>query len=250
MLCVSLWSQQVNGLERPTPVGHPPEHEASLKPAADGASVDFEALGDGLTFSTEPFTEEAEITGPAAARLFASSTTADADLFLTLRVLDPDGRDVTFVSALDTAGVVGIGWLRASHRATDPERSLPHRPWHPHDRAEPLTPGEIVPLDIEIWPTSVVVPAGYRLALTVQGRDFELPGDGPWPATYGVEMKGHGMFVHTDPHDRPADVYGGTTTLVSGPDRQSYLLLPFIPRKAETSTATRRGPFPRTGGAQ
>jgi predicted acyl esterase len=210
---------------------------------AGSASVDFEALGDGLTFTTEPFTEEIEITGPAAARLFASSTTTDADLFLTLRVLDPDGRDVTFVSALDPAGVVAMGWLRASHRATDPERSLPYRPWHPHDRTEPLTPGETVPLDIEIWPTSVVVPAGYRLAVTVQGRDFEFPGDGPWPATYGVQMKGHGMFVHTDPDDRPADVYGGITTLVSAPDRQSYLLLPFIPRTAATSAAVRRGPF-------
>jgi predicted acyl esterase len=217
---------------------------------AGSASVDFEALGDGLTFTTEPFTEEIEITGPTTARLFASSTTTDADLFLTLRVLDPDGRDVTFVSALDTAGVVGMGWLRASHRATDPERSLPYRPWHPHDRTEPLTPGETVPLDIEIWPTSVVIPAGYRLAVTVQGRDFEFPGDGPWPATYGVQMKGHGMFVHTDPEDRPADVYGGTTTLVSAPDRQSYLLLPFVPRTAETSTAVRRGPFPRTGDAR
>jgi predicted acyl esterase len=97
----------------------------------------------------------------------------------------------------------------------DPDRSLPYRPWHPHDHEEPLTPGQTVQLDIEIWPTSVVVPAGYRLALTVQGRDFEFPGRGPWPSVYGVEMKGHGIFLHTDPHDRRTDIYGGTTTLVS-----------------------------------
>jgi hypothetical protein len=89
----------------------------------------------------------------------------------------------------------------------------------------------------------VVVPAGYRLAVTVGGRDFEFPGEGPWPATYGIEIKGHGMFVHTDPADRPAEVFGGTTTLVSGPDTQSYLLLPRIPPD-ERSTTTRRGPFP------
>jgi predicted acyl esterase len=228
---------------------HPQGLNLAEEAPAESAGVAFEALGDGLTFVTEPFTEEAEITGPAAARLYVSSTTTDADLFLTLRVLDPDGKDVTFVSGLDPAGVVGMGWLRASHRATDPERSLPYRPWHPHERAEPLTPGETVPLDIEIWPTSVVMPAGYRLALTVQGRDFELPGEGPWPATYGVRMKGHGMFVHTDPHDRPADVFGGTTTLVSGPDQRSFLLLPFIPRTAETSSAPRRGPFPGARGS-
>jgi predicted acyl esterase len=219
-----------------------PAH-GTLTTEARTGSAGFEALGEGLTFTTEPYPVETEITGPMATRLYVSSTTTDADLFLTLRVLDPDGTDVTFVSALDPAGAIGSGWLRASHRATDPERSLPYRPWHPHDHAEPLVPGETVPLDIEIWPTSVVVPAGYRLALTVTGRDFEFPGDGPWPATYGVQMKGHGMFVHTDPADRPADVFGGTTTLVSGPDQRSYLLLPVIPRG--DSASVRRGPYPR-----
>lgn len=194
------------------------------------STVDFAALGDGVTFTTDAFGEPVEITGPAAARLVVSSSTTDADLFLTLRVLDPDGKDVTFVCALDPAGVVAGGWLRVSHRAVDPERSLPYRPWHPHDRAEPLTPGEPVAVDVEIWPTSVVIPAGYRLALTVRGKDFEFPGDGPWPSVHGVEMKGQGMFLHTDPHDRPADVFGGTTTIASGPDQESYLLLPFIPR--------------------
>ncbi|MFJ4985361.1 CocE/NonD family hydrolase [Streptomyces sp. NPDC088732] len=192
--------------------------------------ADFAATGEGLTLTTEPFPEETEITGPAAARLHVASTTTDADLFLTLRVLDPEGVDVTFVSGLDPAGVIGMGWLRASHRATDPGRSLPYRPWHPHDRVEPLTPGTAVPLDIEIWPTSVVVPAGHRLALTVTGRDFELPGSGPWPQVHGVPMKGHGIFLHNDPVDRPTEVFGGTTTLLSGPDHPSHLLLPYVPR--------------------
>jgi uncharacterized protein len=214
----------------------------TLTQQAHHGTAEFEALGDGLTFTTEPYTEETEITGPITARLFVSSTTTDADLFLTLRVLDPDGTDVTFVSALDPAGAIGYGWLRASHRATDLARSLPYRPWHPHDHADPVVPGATVPLDIEIWPTSVVVPVGYRLALTITGRDFEFPGDGPWPETYGVQMKGHGMFVHTDPTDRPADVFGGTTTLVSAPDEEPYLMLPVIPR---TTTGTKRGPYPR-----
>src|SRR5262249_58171477 len=134
--------------------------------------------------------------------VFASSTTTDADLFLTLRVLDPRGKDVTFVSALDPAGVVAAGWLRASHRAIDPERSRPYRPWHPHDRAEPLTPGEVVQLDVEIWPTSVVLPVGYRLALTVQGRDFEFPGHGPWLRICGVARQGHGAFLPLVPDAR------------------------------------------------
>ena len=203
----------------------------SKEPPADAARADFEALGGGLTFVSEPFPKATEITGPAVGRLFVSSTTTDADIFLTLRVLDPGGRDVKFVSGLDEAGVVGAGWLRASHRATDAARSLPYRPWHSHDGEEPLTPGNTVRLDVEIWPTSVVIPAGYQLALTVQGRDFEFPGSGPWPKVYGVEMRGHGIFLHTDPQDRPTNVYGGMTTLVSSPDEPSYLLLPIIPRE-------------------
>ena len=61
-----------------------------------------------------------EITGPVAARLFVSSTTADADLFCVLRVLAPDGSDVTFPGAIDPHTPVAQGWLRVSHRKLDP----------------------------------------------------------------------------------------------------------------------------------
>jgi hypothetical protein len=100
-----------------------------------------------------------------------------------------------------------------------------------------------VPLDIEIWPTSVFIPAGYRLAVTLGGRDFEFPGDGPWPAVYGVPMKGNGILVHNDPTDRPAGVFSGTTTLATEVDQAPYLLLPFVPR-LPGSPVTRRGPYP------
>lgn len=100
-----------------------------------------------------------------------------------------------------------------------------------------------MPLDIEIWPTSVIIPAGYRLAVTIQGRDFEFPGEGPWPSVYGVPMKGHGMFLHNEQCDRPSGTYDGRTALHAGPGEEPYLLLPFIPRTPPPS-ATRRGPYP------
>jgi uncharacterized protein len=202
----------------------------SGQPDAVVHTASFDALGPGLDFWTPPLDSELEITGPAAARLMIASSVPDADLFVTLRVTDPEGRDVTFVSGQDPHGCVGFGWLRASHRETDPDRSLPWRPWHPHERRLPLIPGEPVALDIEIWPTSVVIPAGYRLGVHISGRDFELGGDGPWPAAFGVTMRGNGIFVHDEPADRPAELFGGTTTLLSGADSPSYLLLPVIPR--------------------
>ncbi len=205
------------------------QHTLSLKPQPTAEWTDFAALGEGLTFTTDPLDAPLEITGPAAAKLLVASSTSDADIFLTLRVLDPQGADVTFPSAMDPRGLVAFGWLRASHRKIDPERSLPYRPWHPHDEGQPLTPGEPVVLDVEIWPTSVIIPAGYRLAVTTQGRDFALPGDGPWITTYGVQMRGNGIFIHTEARDRPEDIFGRITTLLSGGDRGSYLLLPVIP---------------------
>ncbi len=201
------------------------------QPDAIERRVTFDALGDGLEFWTPPLEHDVELTGPAAARLTVASSTRDADIFLTLRVTDPEGRDLTFISGQDPHGCVGFGWLRASHRQTDPERSYPHRPWHTHDDPQPLSPGEPVGLDVEIWPTSVLIPAGYRLGVTVQGRDFELPGDGPWPTAFGVTMRGNGIFVHDEPADRPPEIFGGATTLISGGSSPSYLLLPVIPRR-------------------
>ena len=201
----------------------------ALQPDTVQRSASFRALGDGLTFWTAPLDHALEITGPAVAHLRVASSTTDADLFLTLRVLDPSGHDVTFVSGQDPRGCAGFGWLRASHRKTDPARSLAYRPWHTHDELLPLAPGVPVALDIEIWPTSVVIPAGYQLGVVVGGRDFEFRGDGPWPTAFGVSMRGNGIFVHSEAADRPVDVFDGETTLLSGGANPSYLLLPVIP---------------------
>ncbi|WP_249018863.1 CocE/NonD family hydrolase [Conexibacter sp. S30A1] len=197
----------------------------------DDAAVQFAALGDGVTFLTEPLVDPLEITGPCAAKLFVSSSTEDADVFVVLRVLDPEGTDVAFVSAQDPRGVITKGWLRASHRKLDHERSMDYRPYHPHDEKQPLVPGEKVELDIEIWPTSVLIPSGYRLGVTVLGRDFTWPGAGPWPQIYGIDMRGDGIFHHNDPGDRPESLFGGTTTLYTGAASPSYLLLPVIPER-------------------
>ena len=140
----------------------------SIRPTADcaatrrtkAATLAYPTSGDGLTFFTAPMSDEMEITGPVAAKLFLSSDTSDADIFLVLRVFDPAGKEVVFTGTNDPRTPVGLGWLRASHRKLDRERSLPYRPWHSHDEEWPLTPGVPVELDIEIWPTSIVVPPG------------------------------------------------------------------------------------------
>lgn len=68
---------------------------------------------------------ELESTGPCAAKLFISSSTSDADSFLVLSVFDPNGKELTFMGALDPHTPVAQGWLRASHRKLDPDLSTP-----------------------------------------------------------------------------------------------------------------------------
>jgi uncharacterized protein len=207
----------------------PDDRSLSREQPKAEAALPYQTTGDGLTFLTPPMTQELEITGPVAAKLFVSSETSDADLFLVLRVFDPAGKEVVFVGSNDPRTPVGLGWLRASHRKLDPQRTLPYRPWHTHDQEQPLTPNEPVELDIEIWPTCIVVPPGYRVGLTVRGKDYEYDGTDAALPHAAYPMKGVGPFTHTDPHDRPPAIFGGVNTLHFGANRAPYLLLPVIP---------------------
>jgi predicted acyl esterase len=204
-----------------------------LTPEMPGAAaaLHYETTGDGLTFRTPPLTESLEITGPVAAKLWVSSPTRDADIFLVLRLFDPNGKEVTFIGSNDPRVPIGLGWLRASQRKLDPAQSRPYRPWYTHDEEWPLTPDEPVELDIEIWPTSIVVPPGYRLALTVRGKDYEVDGTDVALPNAPYPMKGVGPFLHVDPDDRPREIFATRNTLHFAPGRQPYLLLPVIPQR-------------------
>ena len=203
----------------------------ALSPEAPtaAAALSYETTGDGLTFRTTPLTRSLEVTGPVAAKLWISSETTDADLFLVLRVLDPADKEVTFIGSNDPRVPVGLGWLRASHRKLDPKLSQPYRPWHTHDEEWPLNPDEPVEIDVEIWPTSIVVPPGYTLALTVRGKDYEVDGKDAALPNAPYPMKGVGPFLHIDKDDRPPAVFDCRNTLHFAAGKQPYLLLPVIP---------------------
>jgi predicted acyl esterase len=164
--------------------------------------------GMGVSLETPPLPHDVEVTGPLAAVLWVSSSTEDMDLFLTVRTIDADGKEVLETGQQGTPVPVAKGWLRVSHRELDPELSLPYRPYHRHKRRLYLTPGEIVEVQVEIWPTSMVFRRGHRIRLDIQPRD------GVGSASY--------MHYH-------ADYNSGTNTIHAGGDRPSYLLLPIIP---------------------
>ena len=206
----------------------------SLKtnPQKNTRGREYDALGKGLLYLTPPLDEETELTGPVAAKIFVSSETTDADIFLVLRVFDPEMREITFQGSNDPHTPIGLGWLRASHRKLDPVLTLPYRPYHTHDELQPLTPGEVYELDVEIWPTCIGIPEGCRIGLSVRGRDYVYPGfEHPGMPAPARVYSGVGPFRHDDPRDRPADPFGGKVTLHTGPEWPAYILLPIVPAK-------------------
>lgn len=162
----------------------------------------------GVSLQTPPLQEDLEITGPLSATFWVSSSSEDMDLFLTLRNFDAHGNEVMESGQQGSPVPVAKGWLRVSHRELDPELSLPYRPYHKHTRRLYLEPGEIVKVDVEIWPTSMIFKKGHRIQLDVQPRD-------------GVGSQGY-MHYH-------ADYNTGTNTIHAGGQYESYLLLPVIP---------------------
>jgi predicted acyl esterase len=198
------------------------------EPPSGSATCTFEAMGPGITLLTPPLSSEIEITGPSAVKLFLSSSTEDADIFGALRVFSSDMQEVVFQGAIDPHTPIGQGWLRSSHRKLDLTLSKPWRPYHTHDERQPLKPGVPFELDVEIWPTSIVVPAGYRIALTIRGKDYEHACSGGKLSHFKNELRGCGPFLHDDPRDRPLEIFGGQTTLHSSDNHQPYILLPIV----------------------
>jgi len=158
-----------------------------------------------LTFTSEPLPDDLEVTGAIVVKLWASSDQRDTDFMVKLVDVSPPTRD----GALPPPQRVTRGWLRASHRRLDPERSTPYRPFHPHDAIEPLKPGHIYEFDIEVWPTSWVFKSGHRIRVELANADSPML-DTPVNHHYGVKV--------------------GCDTIYHDADHPSRILLPVIPR--------------------
>jgi len=210
---------------------HPDSARLMDEGPVEDSSVTYGGFSDGATFLSHPLEEDMEVTGPIAAKLWVSSATQDADLFVVVRVFAPDMKELTFQGALDPHTPIAQGWLRCSHRKLDEKLTLPYRPYHTHDEIQKLKPDEIYEVDVEVWPTCIHIPKGYRIGLSVRGNDYVYPGDTGLDFGHYGAWTGCGLFKHDDPNDRPADIFGGDVTLHTGPDKQAYVLLPVIPQK-------------------
>ena len=129
---------------------------------------------DGRAQFDHTFDEPVDVVGHIKLRLWIEAVGADdMDLFVAVQKLDPDGEPVHFpFYAEHDDGNVALGWLRASHRELDEERSSAAQPWHRHTRLLPLEAGVPAAVEIEIWPSGTRFERGDTLRLIVAGRDL------------------------------------------------------------------------------
>jgi predicted acyl esterase len=163
---------------------------------------------------TYRFTTDTNVVGPMLLTLTLSvDGAADFPVVAGVRKFR-DGKEVTFEGSYGFQGdLVTHGMLLASHRAVDPQRSLPYLPYHPHTTPELLADSEKVQLEIGLLPSATLFRGGDQLRLDIQGGWFHDrdPVRGQFPAGYRTNPK-------------------GTCTLYLGPDTACTLQIPVLPK--------------------
>ncbi len=209
----------------------------------------------GPTFMTEALSEDLTLAGPLSLRLQMSSQGLpggdgpveglpdelnalvppyhDTDLVVKVSDVAPDG----------TATLITSGFLRASHRALDLDRSQVVDgdvvvPFHPHtrDSVEPVPEGETVEYWVEVWPTAKTFREGHRLRVDVYSADTPNHLNLLRPAVNTITTGAETYLVVPTLQDA-----GGPPGHVDLPD-------PATDRRAATQTAGAGTSLPATGG--
>ncbi|MEZ0365919.1 CocE/NonD family hydrolase [Mycobacterium sp. pUA109] len=173
------------------------------------ASVSYDSRAHGGVHFDCRWENDVELTGNMKLKLWVSAESGrDIDLFVGVQKLDVDGAQVFFEGGV--AGfekdMVASGWLRISQRELDPDRSKPWMPYLRHRTKRTIKPGDIVPVEIEVLPSSTLFRKGETLRLVVQGKDIT-----------GNPSIGHKMVVNRGLHH-----------IYLGGHYDSHLLVPLI----------------------
>jgi len=189
-----------------------PARESCRWHLALGGGYDRKRRELGRTTFEYAFTRTTDTVGYMRLRVWMSTPDGDdMDVFVGIEKLDGDGNAVPFVHYSQYEdGPAALGWLRASHRELDLMRTTEWQPVHTHRRELKVEPGEVVPLDIEIWASGTRFRAGERLRLVIQGHDIQ---DYPHHQAYGR-------------HERT--VNRGRNFVWGGGGYDSYLVIPVV----------------------
>lgn len=194
------------------------------------SSISYQAPGNlrnpqVVRFSTAPFAHDVEFTGHILTHLNVSASglpgkktvPSEVDIFITLRHMDAKGSEIFYTGTVGDPVPVTKGWLRLSLRKVA-ENHPQHTSWRPHRQyrstdALPVEAGVVYPVDIEVWPTNVIVSQGHRLVLEISSGDTQ----------------GAGLFEHNSEIDRPGEKLEGLNSIHFGPEYENWIQLPLIP---------------------
>ncbi|KAK6428524.1 hypothetical protein LTR95_015333 [Oleoguttula sp. CCFEE 5521] len=193
-------------------------------------TASFDALGSLkhpqlVSFTSKSFEQGVEFTGHIVAHLNVSvtahedgsTTPSDIDLFVTLRHLDSAGKEIHYTGTVGDPVPVTKGWLRCSLRVVNTLHPR-HKPWLPNRTYRstdllPVKPGEVYEVDVELWPTNVVVLPGEKLVFEVSSGDTQ----------------GAGLFEHNHPVDRSTEKFAGANHVLFGNGRENWVMMPVTP---------------------
>lgn len=198
----------VNRPERTFPLTRQVEHKLYLKietkelsntPSGSTSSFSHSAI-DGCTAFTFTFPTRMELVGYSKLQIWAEAEGSnDMDIFVQLqkvnrqsgKVLETLVTDVGYLTENPDAERQKLltqheanpdfgaayfndgpkGKLRASHRELNQDLSTPLHPVYTHREEQLLSPGEVVCLDISIWPYGWIVEPDQELRLTISSFD-------------------------------------------------------------------------------
>lgn len=187
-----------------------------LKPeASTKVSYNSEVEGKDEVRFNKVFNEDTELTGNMKLKLWVSAEEADdMDLFVGIKKINKQGEEVNFPDFNHIEhGQVASGWLRVSHRELDTEKSTPLQPWHKHETELKLAKDEIVPVEIEILPSSTLFKKGEQLEVVVKASEV-VKGN----STPGLKTR----------YEHEETVNKGVHNIYAGDKYDSHLLIPVI----------------------
>jgi len=182
---------------------------------AKPAILEYRAWG-GIIRLPLTFEEDTELSGYMSLKLWVEARSDgtpvpapdDMAIFVAVSKLDRDGRTVHFEGSVGNKyDMVSRGYCRVSRRELDPQRS---RPWHPVPTGtseQKLGPGQVVPVEIAIYPSSTLFAAGESIELIVAADEI-LP---------------------SPPYRKNTTCNRGLHVIHTGGRYDSYLLIPRIP---------------------
>ncbi|MGI9536665.1 MAG: CocE/NonD family hydrolase, partial [Desulfocapsaceae bacterium] len=164
------------------------------------------------------FSENTELSGYMKLRVWVEARPEKAEeaspddmaLFIAVNKLEQDGDSVNFNGSVGIDGdMVTRGWCRVSRRELDPVESTEWHPVQKGDSEQKLKAGEIVPVDIELYPSSTFFAAGETLVLIISADEI----------------------IPSPPYKKSANCNHGMHVVHFGDNYDSYLQVPIIPSR-------------------